>query len=121
MTAVGPGSPATAPPRPAPAPAAAARTHRGLRALEIVLGLVTWTLILSPLVLSLRWPEVVAWFVLTFDFYWFYKALMLTGSVAIAFLRIRRVMAIDWRTRAFALADLPGRLAELDALIPAVR
>lgn len=121
MTAVGPGSPATAPPRPAPAPAAAARTHRGLRALEIVPGLVTWTLILSPLVLSLRWPEVVAWFVLTFDFYWFYKALMLTGSVAIAFLRIRRVMAIDWRTRAFALADLPGRLAELDALIPAVR
>jgi hypothetical protein len=90
------------------------------RVLEIVPGLVTWTLILSPLVLSFSYPQVVAWFVLTFDFYWFYKAVMLTGSVLVAFLRIRGVMAIDWRTRTFALADLPGRREELDRLIPAV-
>jgi hypothetical protein len=90
------------------------------RGLEIVPGLVTWTLILSPLVLSFRFPQVVAWFVLTFDFYWFYKALMLTGSVLVAFLRIRGVMAVDWRTRTFALADLEGRRAELDRLIPDV-
>ncbi|HEY7589608.1 MAG TPA: glycosyltransferase family 2 protein [Candidatus Limnocylindrales bacterium] len=91
------------------------------RVLEVVPGLVTWALILSPLVLSLRVPEVVAWAVLTFDFYWFYKALMLTGSVTVSFLRIRKVMAVDWRTRAFSLADLPGRLEQLDRLIPAVR
>jgi hypothetical protein len=90
------------------------------RVLEIVPGLITWTLILSPLALSLRWPEVVAWFVLTFDFYWFYKALMLTGSVVIAFVRVRRVSAVDWRTRTFALANPPARRAELDRLIPAV-
>jgi hypothetical protein len=90
------------------------------RLLEIVPGLVTWTLILSPLVLSFNFPQVVAWFVLTFDFYWFYKALMLTGSVLVAFLRIRGVMAVEWRTRTFALADLPGRRAELARLIPAV-
>ena len=88
------------------------------RVLEIVPGVVTWTLILSPLVLSFRFPQVVAWFVLTFDFYWFYKAVMLTGSVLVSFLRIRAVMAVDWRTRTFALADLPARRAELDRLIP---
>jgi hypothetical protein len=41
------------------------------RLLEIVPGLVTWALILSPVILSLRVPEIVAWFVLSFDFYWF--------------------------------------------------
>jgi hypothetical protein len=90
------------------------------RLLEIVPGLVTWTLILSPVVLSFRFPQIVAWFVLTFDFYWFYKAVMLAGSVLVAFLRIRGVMAVDWRTRTFALADLPARRAELDRLIPDV-
>lgn len=90
------------------------------RALEIVPGLVSWVLILSPVLLSWRFPEIVAWFVLSFDFYWCYKALMLTGSVVVAFSRIRHVMAIDWRTRAFALSDPSGRVAELDRLIPMV-
>ncbi len=97
------------------------RAHRLQRLLEIVPGVVTWTLILSPLILSLRFPQVVAWFVLTFDFYWFYKASMLTGSVLVAFLRMRSVMSVDWRTRTFALADLRGRREELDRLIPSVR
>ena len=96
------------------------RGRRVTRLLEVVPGLVTWALILSPLMLSLRIPEVVAWFVLSFDFYWFYKALMLTGSVTVAFLRIRGVTAVDWRARAFSLADLPGRRDELDRLIPLV-
>jgi hypothetical protein len=91
------------------------------RALEIVPGVVTWTLILLPIALSFRFPEVVAWFVLSFDFYWFYKALMLSGSVVVSYVRMRDVMAIDWRERAFTLADLPGRRDELDRLIPAVR
>jgi hypothetical protein len=90
------------------------------RVLEIVPGVVTWVLIASPFVLSFRWPEIVAWFVLTFDFYWLYKAVILTASVAITFTRIRRVMAIDWRTRAFALADLAGRQAEIQRLVPLI-
>jgi hypothetical protein len=90
------------------------------RLLEVVPGLVTWALILSPIILSVRVPEVVAWAVLTFDFYWFYKALMLTGSVLVAFFRIRGVESVRWRSRAFSLADLPGRRAQLDRLIPAM-
>ncbi|HEY3524184.1 MAG TPA: glycosyltransferase family 2 protein [Candidatus Limnocylindrales bacterium] len=112
----------------APAPASGvartrattARVPRSQRLLEVVPGVVTWGLILAPIVLSWRYPEVVAWFVLTFDFYWFYKAVMLTGSVIVAFTRIRRVVGIDWRERTFALADLPGREAELGQRIRAV-
>ena len=107
---------AQAPTEIAPAPA-----PRASRLLEIVPGVVTWALILAPVVLSFGYPEIVAWFVLSFDFYWFYKAVVLVGSVAIAFGRMRRVMAIDWRTRAFSLADLPARRAEVERLIPLVR
>ena len=96
------------------------RARRLQRLLEVVPGLVTWTLILSPLVLSTRYPEVVAWFVLSFDFYWLYKAIMLAGSVLVAFLRIRAVVGVDWRARTFALNDVAARRAELDSLIPAV-
>ena len=91
------------------------------RALEVVPGLVSWALIASPLALSFRFPEVVAWFVLSFDFYWLYKAVLLTGSVCVTFARIRRTMAEDWRTRALALADPVGRLAEIEQLVPLVR
>ncbi len=118
-TATDTGGPETA--APAAPPASPRRAAIIQRSLEIVPGLITWTLILSPLILSIRVPEVVAWAVLTFDFYWFYKALMLTGSVIVSFVRIKNVEGIDWRARAFALADLPARRAELDRLIPAVR
>ena len=111
-----------------PAPAASidgaretARRRIFDRSLEIVPGLVSWLLILSPLILSLRFPEIVAWFVLTFDFYWLYKAVVVTGSVCVAFARMRRTMAADWRTRAFGLADPADRLAEIDRLLPLVR
>ncbi len=107
---------ARAPTEPARVPA-----PRASRLLEIVPGVVTWALIVAPIVLSFGYPEVVAWFVLSFDFYWFYKAVVLVGSVAITFGRIRRVMAIDWRTRAFSLADLPARRTEVQRRIPLVR
>ncbi|HEY0443017.1 MAG TPA: glycosyltransferase family 2 protein [Candidatus Limnocylindrales bacterium] len=106
--------------RPAPTVGGVERARLVKRLLEIVPGLVTWALIVSPVILSLRVPEIVAWFVLSFDFYWFYKALMLTGSVAVSFVRIRGVVAVDWRARTFALGDLPGRRAEIDRLIPAI-
>ena len=98
--------------------AARPRGSRSTRVLEVVPGLLTWTVILAPLALSLRWPELVAWFVLTFDVYWLYRAVMLTASVVVASRRIRATSDVDWRTRAFALRDIPGRLREIDDLMP---
>lgn len=98
-----------------------ARARIVQRTLEVVPGLVSWALIISPLILSFRFPEVVAWFVLSFDFYWLYKAVLLTGSVCVTFARIRRTMADDWRTRALALADPLRRLNEIERLVPLIR
>jgi hypothetical protein len=115
-----PDSSASQPPGPTTDAGVPTEGHLVQRLLEIVPGLVSWTLIVSPLLLSFRWPQVVAWFVLTFDFYWLYKAVMLTGSVCVTFTRIRRTMAADWRTRAFALSDPAGRLGEIDRLMPLI-
>lgn len=90
------------------------------RLLEVVPGAVTWGLIVLSIGLSFRWPEVVAWFVLTFDVYWLYKAVMLTGSVAAAFTMIRRAVAVDWRTRTFGLRDIAGRIGEIEARLAAI-
>lgn len=90
------------------------------RLLEIVPGAVTWCLIALSVGLSFRWPEMVAWFVLTFDVYWLYKAVMLTASVAAAFTRIRTTVDIDWRARSFGLRDVPGRIADIEARLGAI-
>ncbi len=95
------------------------RTRR-FRVLEIIPGLVTWMLILGLVPLSLRYPQVVGWFVLCFDCYWLYRAAELSVSVAISFRRVRRVMAIDWRQRAFTLVDPQARYDELPGLIETI-
>ncbi|TAK02211.1 MAG: hypothetical protein EPO36_02825 [Chloroflexota bacterium] len=96
------------------------RTRTVQRALEVVPGAVTWGLIVLSVGLSFRWPEVVAWFVLTFDVYWLYKAVMLTGSVAAAFTMIRRTVAVDWRARTFGLRDIAGRIGDIESRLEAI-
>ena len=70
--------------------------------------------------LAIRWPVVLGVFVLCFDFYWMYRAIVLSVSVAISFRRIRRVTAVDWRQRAFSLSDPQKRFDELADLIERV-
>jgi hypothetical protein len=82
-------------------------------------GIVTWTLIALPIALSFGYPQVVAIFVLTFDFYWFYKAIVLVTGVSVTFLRMRAVMAVDWRER--ALSPRPNRRARRSDRIPLAR
>ncbi len=90
------------------------------RLLEMVPGTVTWGLIVACIALSFRWPQLVAWFVLTFDVYWLYKAVMLTGGVVAAFSMLRRTVDLDWRTRTYALRDVAGRIAEIEERRPAM-
>ncbi len=102
-------------------PGLAAKRKLSHRVLEIIPGLVTWMVILAMVPLAIRWPVVLGIFVLCFDFYWLYRAAVLAVSVAISFRRIRGVVAVDWRQRAFSLADPQGRLDELTELIERVR
>lgn len=106
--------------RPARADAVPDRARALQRLLEVVPGALTWSLIVLSIGLSFRWPEIVAWFVLTFDVYWLYKAVTLTGSVAAAFTMLRRTVDVDWRARTFGLRDVSGRIGEIEARLTAI-
>lgn len=66
------------------------------RALEILPGFVSWTLILFPIWGSLLIPYALAYFILFFDVYWFYKSFSLAITAYIAAGRIRRAEKLDW-------------------------
>ncbi|MEO8462247.1 MAG: hypothetical protein ABI555_03470 [Chloroflexota bacterium] len=96
------------------------RTRRIQRLLEIVPGTITWGLLITGLALSFRWPELVAWFVLSFDVYWLYRAVMLTGGVTAAYALLRVATVQDWRTRAYSLRDPSGRIGVIEARMPLI-
>ena len=90
------------------------------RVLEMVPGLISWAVLIIPVWLSFSYPWLVAYFVLSFDFYWLCRVLWFGGAVIVAFRRIRDVTAVDWPARLSVLRDphayrqaLEARLAEL--------
>jgi len=87
------------------------------RSLEMVPGLVSWAIIIGPIWLSFSYPWLVAYFVLSFDFYWLCRALWFAGAVIVAYRRIRGVLAVDWRARLASLEDRPARREALLALL----
>jgi hypothetical protein len=85
------------------------------RLLEMVPGTISWAILILPLWLSFSYPWLVAYFVLSFDFYWLCRALWFGGAVIIAFRRIRDVLAVDWSARLAGLADPAARRAAIEA------
>lgn len=73
------------------------RHEKGLlRALEIVPGLVSWNLILFPYWGIFVVPNLVAYFILLFNIYWFYQSFQIAISATIAHLRVQASMVYDW-------------------------
>src|SRR5688572_31270988 len=90
------------------------------RLLEMVPGTISWAILILPLWLSFSYPWLVAYFVLSFDFYWLCRALWFSGAVIIAYARIRDVLADDWTERVASLADPAARRAQLEARLAAI-
>src|SRR4029077_5776511 len=78
------------------------------RTLEMVPGLISWAIILGPIWLSFSYPWLVAYFVLTFDFYMLCRSLWLGVTVIIGYRRMKRVLATD-RDGRLAHINPPGR------------
>ncbi len=89
------------------------------RVLEMVPGTISWAILILPLWLSFSYPWLVAYFVLSFDFYWLCRALWFSGAVIVAHRRIRDVTDTDWGERLTALIDPAARRAELAQLLAA--
>jgi len=77
----------------------------------MVPGTISWAVLILPLWLSFSYPWLVAYFVLSFDFYWLCRALWFAAAVIVAYQRIRRVRDVDWTRRVSALAAAQGGAA----------
>ena len=86
----------------------------------MVPGTVSWAIIIGPIWLSFSYPWLVAYFVLSFDFYWLCRALWFAGAVIVAFRRIRGVQAQDWwaRARLARQSQCPARGGAAGSLQP---
>lgn len=69
------------------------KTSRSLAALP---GIVSWTLILFPFWGSAFFPYAVAYFILFFDVYWFYRSFSLMLTAYIASKKIKEAEAKNW-------------------------
>ena len=70
------------------------------RFLELSLGFATWIVILSPVWGSLLIPAFLAYFILFFDVYWFYKSYSLVINAYRASQRIKQAEKTDWLAKA---------------------
>ncbi|CAN5139185.1 hypothetical protein BH09PAT1_BH09PAT1_3000 [soil metagenome] len=75
------------------------------RFLEMLPGLLSWTVILSPIWGSLLAPTVLAYFILFFDTYWFYKSYSLVVNAYRGAKRIKAAEKENWLGKTMANAD----------------
>lgn len=66
------------------------------RFLEMLPGIISWTLILLPVWGAILMPTLLAYFILFFDVYWFYKSFSLVATAFIANRKIKQAEATDW-------------------------
>lgn len=69
---------------------------RTKRLLEIIPGFVSWSLILFPIWGSLLVPVAVAYYVITFAVYWFYRAISVAVLALIGHFRLQAAEVYDW-------------------------
>lgn len=73
------------------------RHEHGLhRALEILPGFFSWNLILFPYWGILVIPEIVAYFILAFNVYWFYQSFTIAVGSLISHWRVQAATQYDW-------------------------
>ncbi len=70
------------------------------RFLELIPGSFSWTLILFPVWGSLLIPYAMAYFILFFDVYWFYKSFSLAVAAYLSSKKIRSAEKINWVEKA---------------------
>jgi cellulose synthase/poly-beta-1,6-N-acetylglucosamine synthase-like glycosyltransferase len=69
------------------------------RLYEIIPGFFCWTTLILPFFLGFFKPAFLAYFVICFDLYWLYKAILMAGHLILGYLYFKRDINIDWFKR----------------------
>src|SRR3990172_4697695 len=71
-----------------------------IRALEILPGLTSWSLIIFPLWGSFLVPVAVAYYIIAFDVYWLYRSVWTSGLSLVSHFRLKASQRFDWLNEA---------------------
>ncbi len=75
------------------------------RTLELLPGMLVWTIVLSPIWGSLFLPTATAYFILFFDMYWLYKSISLIILTSLAAKKVKAAEEKNWYIKAKKLKD----------------
>ncbi len=78
---------------------------RTKRSLEILPGFVSWSLILFPVWGSFVIPEIVAYYVIAFSVYWFYRSMTTAILAILGYFKLRTFQVYDWMGDVQAFPD----------------
>lgn len=70
-----------------------------IRFFEAVPALITWSILLLPLLLAFFFPAVVAVFVILFDIYWLLRSIRLNFDLLQSYGRLKRALATNWNAQ----------------------
>lgn len=77
------------------------------RFLEILPGAMSWLLITAPLWLGYLYPDAVAFLILAFIIYWFYRSAVYSVTATLAWLRLQAHQQVNWLELAQKHPDYP--------------
>ncbi len=83
------------------------------RFLEIIPGFLSWSILLTPFILSFKAPKAVALFIICFDFYWLCKAIVMGAYLISGYIHIRRETNLDWVDKLEKLKNIKEYKEEL--------
>jgi len=67
------------------------------RFLEVVPGALVWSMLLLPIVFSFIWPSAVAIYILVFDLYWLFRALVFAYYLGKTYRKMHAALRTDYR------------------------
>lgn len=76
-----------------------------LRWLEILPGVISWSLIIFPVWGSLVIPVAVAYYIIAFDIYWLYRSIWTAALALLSHFRIKASQQFDWLGEARSFLD----------------
>lgn len=69
---------------------------RSQRFLEILPGFTSWSLILFPVWGSFLMPEIVAYYIIAFTVYWFYRSMSVAALSLLSYFKLKAFQEYDW-------------------------
>lgn len=90
------------------------RTQRGL---EILTGLTPWVLIAFLFLGSFVWPNAVAYLVLAFNVYWFYRSFQTAVYIVVGHLNMRATLKTNWLKSLSGNPETRGKYKKIHHLV----